>query len=207
MKKQNHAKTFAVTALSTVMITTTSTPSVSALVTRGHDAAHLHASALDATFVPAPADAPQILLAGSGGAVTEATTNAVVDIIRDANRECKGAGDAYAASCLAQDYKKAALRASNPDYYEARRTLKSAARKLDRLASANADRKAPKKRGKFGSYKAVKAEAVASVKRDAVKIVEETRTKLLRSTGNDLQKIHYKRIAQAVNSNKVIFRS
>lgn len=134
-------------------------------------------------------------------------TAAIIRPLNDATAECRSKGAEYAASCAAAAYKKAARAASRPDYRDARRELNNAAKKLERLVSRNVDRSAKKKKGKNGTYKAVKKEAVAKVNREALKIIQETQTKLLRSSGSGQRKVHYQKIAQAVGSTKVIFRS
>jgi len=150
---------------------------------------------------------PEVLLASSGEGVNSGTTSAVVGELGGATRECRSVGDTYAASCVARAFRKAASKATNPAYFDARRELRKAAKELDKLVAKNADKSAPKKKGKNGSYKAVKKESVAAVKKAAIKIITETETKLLRSSGNEIKKVHYKRIAQAVGSTKVLFRS
>ena len=155
--------------------------------------------------VPQPtltADEPLLLLAFGNSA-----TSAIVRPLQNGAAECRGVDAAYEASCAAAAFKRAARAASRPDYRDARRELNNAAKKLERLVSRNADRSAPKKKGRYGNYKAVKKAAIAKVRREAIKIIQETQTKLLRSSGSGTRKVHYQRIAQAVGSTKVIFRS
>ena len=135
-------------------------------------------------------------------------TNQVAKPLEGSPGECRAAGAAYEVSCLAAAFKKAAARTGGrPDYNDAEKALREAAKALENLAKANADPKAPRKRGRNGRYTAVKAGAVAAVKKEALKIVQETETKLLRSSGSGKRKVHYQRIAAAVGSTKVILRS
>lgn len=152
--------------------------------------------------VPNRLESEPVILAFSASA-----TSSIVRHLSGAVRECSALASEYAASCAAAAYKKAARSASRPDYRDARRHLNDAARKLDRLVAQNADPAKPPIRKGGNTYKAVKTSSVAKVNAAAVKIIAETETKLLRSSGSGQRKVHYQRIAQAVGSTKVIFRS
>jgi hypothetical protein len=145
----------------------------------------------------------ELIILAFGGAATSAVTRP----LNGAVAECRSVGAEYAASCAATAYKKAARAANKPDYRSARKELNNAAKKLERLVAKNEDKSAKKKKGKNGTYKAVKKAAVAKVNKEARKIISETETKLLRSSGSGTRKVHYQRIAKAVGSTKVIFRS
>lgn len=167
-------------------------------------------SGLQGSFLPIGrlATDPATLEALATVAFGVEVTNKVVQPLEGAAGDCRAAGAAYEASCLAAAFKKAATRTGGrPDYRDAEKALRAAARALDKLARANADPEAPRKRGRNGRYIAVKPDAVAAVRKEALRIVQETETKLLRSSGSGTRKVHYQRIAAAVGSTKVILRS
>ncbi len=138
---------------------------------------------------------------------SDSATSQITRVLKGATRECRALASEYRASCAAAAFKRAASAASRPDYRAARSALNKASRDLSRLVSRNADRSAPTIGSGRKKYKAVKKAAVRAVAKQAISIISETQTKLLRSSGSVKRKTHYKRIAQAVGSTKVIFRS
>ncbi|MCC2111316.1 MAG: hypothetical protein KDJ16_04715 [Hyphomicrobiales bacterium] len=142
-------------------------------------------------------------------AFSNANTGQAVAIIDSGKRECASAGAAYAADCLASVFESAAASlARHPDYDPVRKELLSASKKLKALVAENEDKEAPKIRKRGKRIRAVKKASVAAVNRKAQAIVTETATKLLRSAGNsEKRKVHYTKIAKAVESTKTILRS
>lgn len=203
MSKSNNPRKLLTPLVTGVFVAATVVPSNSAITEPEPSTSSLSGPGIVIDLGVSPsATEPEIRLAFGAAA-----TAAVERPLNGAIAECRGAGSAYAASCVAAAFKKAARAASKPDYRDARRELNKAAKKLEKLVSQNADKQAPKKKGKNGTYKAVKQAAIAAVKKEAIKIIQETETKLLRSSGSGARKVHYQRIAQAVGSTKVIFRS
>ena len=58
------------------------------------------------------------------------------------------------------------------------------------------------------TYRPIKKEAVEVVNQRVTKVVTESATRLIRSAGNSVtRKIHFQRVAKALNSTKVLMRS
>lgn len=160
---------------------------------------------LEALSAPAAIDEAAILRL----AFSNANTGQVVAVINGGKRACASAGAEYAADCLAGVFESAAAGlARRPDYDPVRKELLAASKKLKSLVSANEDKAAPKIRKRGKRVRAVKKSAVAKVNRQAKAIVTETATKLLRSVGNSAKrKVHFTKIARAVESTKSLLRS
>lgn len=102
------------------------------------------------------------------------------------------------------------------NYAEVRSILDDTSRKLNRLARSNRDRGRGSVRAsepESGTATArplvpVKTDAVAAVNTEAARILEEAQTVLLRSAeGDPIKAGQYSRIAEALDSNKVLLRS
>ncbi len=100
------------------------------------------------------------------------------------------------------------------DYDEVRAVIADTATQLGTLARQNRDRDRRRvTAGRPGSteqtsrpLRPVSAESLASVNAQAINILEEAKTKLLRSADSK-NRSQYTRIAQALDSNKVLLRS
>ncbi len=144
---------------------------------------------------------------GSAG-ITDNDTNLIVNNLFFGTDNCIFLPEEYRADCLGQQLKEASTVVRKSGYRDANRELNNASKKISRLVSRNEDKSARKIRRNGKTYRAVKKSAVAKVNRRTEKIVSETSTKLLRSAGNSaLKKVHYARIAKAVDSTKVLIRS
>lgn len=144
------------------------------------------------------------------------TTNEIVGSIDAAVEFCGSlSGNQYDVDCLGERLAASAEEIPlGTDYDEAREALQEASRSLSNLAAANRDGAAPlinartRTQSTARPLRPVRQEALAAVAREANAILEETRTVLLRSAEQSQDRaIHYQRIAQAVDSSKVLLRS
>ena len=146
-------------------------------------------------------------------------TRKVTRNIESVNDRCDEVPTRLKIDCIAQRYE---ILAQSPElsgeYDNVRKALKSAAKQLCEVAENASDPAAPKERltvERNGSTKAVgrPLTPVAAEKQEeafaaAIKIIEETETLLLRSAGTSKRRqVSYQRIAQAMDSNKVLLRS
>ncbi len=131
---------------------------------------------------------------------------------------CGGLGDtSYRVDCLAE--RLDAVSSDIPegtDYDEVRSVLQDTSAKLEQLAKSNQDRSksrinvASTAEGGGATTRplvAVDAGRLAMVNQQAEAILEEARTILLRSSGSKERQSQFTRIAQAIDSNKVLLRS
>lgn len=149
--------------------------------------------------------------------VTNSVTTAVVAQISTASAACEAVGTTYRTDCLAKELK--ALVKNLPaqgEYAAAREALATASDELAKLSRQNRDYSQPRlqitvpsdSETKRRPVAAVKQESVAETNAKALAILEDTTTVLLRSAeGNNDVALHYQRIAQALNSSKVLLRS
>ena len=149
--------------------------------------------------------------------VTNSVTTAVVAQISTASAACEAVGTTYRTDCLAKELK--ALVKNLPaqgEYAAAREALATASDELAKLSRQNRDYSQPRlqitvpsdSETKRRPVAAVKQETVAETNAKALAILEDTTTVLLRSAeGNSDVALHYQRIAQALNSSKVLLRS
>ncbi len=161
-----------------------------------------------------PADLP-----ADAEVLSNSNTNRVVRILTSGQAFCASlADDAYAIDCLAERMEAAA--AAMPDtgeYADARAALLQGAARLNALAVANADPALPRATARSAGAEGIRTsrplvpvrkDKLAEVAVQAQQIVEETETLLLRSAeASNARKVHYTRIAAAVDSNKVLLRS
>jgi|GEM_PF-4243684 len=136
-------------------------------------------------------------------------TRAIVLQLQRGTDRCNRLQVVYRLDCLGEAYAQAAGVAGNrPDYAAATSQLRKVSRQLKGIVRKNQDRNAEKAKLGNKSYRAVKRDALRSANQQATKIIEEAATQLLRSAGNSKKrKVHYTRIANAVNSTKKILRS
>jgi hypothetical protein len=150
---------------------------------------------------------------------SNALTASVVKAINSCNEFCgKLVQKEYVIDCLSERLRNAAkILPSTGDYAEAKIALENASRKLHDLARKNASKKLPRVRMKTKGKKpvttsrpliAVKTSSLKQTNQQAIAIVKEAETVLLRATeSSERRKVHYKRIATAVGSTKVLLRS
>lgn len=149
--------------------------------------------------------------------VTNSVTSAVVAQISISSAACEAVGSAYRTDCLAKELKALVQKLpAHGEYAAAREALATASAELASLSRQNRDNSQPRLRitvqadseTKRRPVSAVKPETVAETNAKALAILEDTTTVLLRSAeGNNDVALHYQRIAQALNSSKVLLRS
>ncbi|POF32344.1 hypothetical protein [Roseibium marinum] len=142
-------------------------------------------------------------------AFSDDVTQAIVNQIQRGAGECSRLEAVYRLDCLQRVFAQASGAAGRkPDYSAANGELRKLSKTLKGIVGKNQDRKAPKAKLGNKSYRAVSQAALREVNKLASKAIEEATTKLLRSAGNSKKrKVHYTRIANAVNSTKKILRS
>lgn len=145
---------------------------------------------------------------GGGGSagLSSATTRAVTRILKRDFAGCRRLEPVYRYDCYRVVYTQAAQQLNGrPAYAEAQKALQAVASSLDRTVRRNADASAPRVQRNFQTFTPIKPAALPRAKADFTKALDEAETVLLRSAeqGN----VHFARIAEAVNSNKVLLRS
>lgn len=162
-------------------------------------------------MLPAPVLAYGAGEGGKGGGASKtvlsnAVTNTVVRTLRREVDRCQRLPWRYRYDCYRRAYKISAGKiAGNPAYAEARAILIEVEESLAATVQRNVDVAAPRKRQGFQSYRAVKTSARETAKQEFTQALQEAETKLLRAAGNS--NTHYAKIAQALNSNKLLIRS
>lgn len=149
--------------------------------------------------------------------VTNSVTSAVVAQISISSAACEAVGSAYRTDCLAKELQALVKRLpAHGEYAAAHEALATASAELASLSRQNRDNSQPRLRitvqadseTKRRPVAAVKQETVAETNAKALAILEDTTTVLLRSAeGTSDVALHYQRIAQALNSSKVLLRS
>lgn len=146
---------------------------------------------------------------GGGGAsagLSARVTKQVTHILQRDFGGCRTLQPVHRYDCYRQTYKLAIDQiAGLPAYRPAQQALEGVETALEQIVARNADpAQRPGHKG-LRSYRAIKPAAVPQATRELSQALEEAETKLLRSAaaGNT----HFARIAQAVNSNKVLLRS
>lgn len=149
---------------------------------------------------------------GDGGGVgasyglSNAATKSVVKTLSRGTSRCRKQPAAYRYDCYRWVYRRAAnqLR-TNDAYSEAQQALEQVERSLEAVIAQNRDTTQPKRRRALETYTPVKPAAIPRVKRATIQALEKAETILLRSPADKQE--HYTRIAEAINSNKVLLRS
>jgi hypothetical protein len=145
---------------------------------------------------------------GSGGAVglSNAVTKSVVKSIKRGVARCQRVEKIYRFDCYRQTYKYAStLLFGRPSYAGALEALTSVEQALDQIMAREVDPHKPPVRQGFQQYRAIKPAAVPKATAALDRALSGAETLLLRSperTGT-----HYARIAEALDSNKVLLRS
>lgn len=143
---------------------------------------------------------------GSGAALSNAVTQKVVTVLTQGVQGCQKLDKVYRYDCYRQVYAQAARRLQRrPAYAPAREVLLEVEQRLARTVTRNLDPAAPQARAGLQRYRAIKASALPRAKADFVRALEQGETKLLRS--RDKGHEHFVKIAQALNTNKVLLRS
>lgn len=159
---------------------------------------------------------------GSGGGLmdtptpTDYLTRSIVKNINAASAECAAYDPVYRIDCLRQRLLDIARRIPKGKAYdEARQIVQRAAGRLGRIQAANLDAKAPRMRSRGNArmketktYTAVRKRNLERAMEAARQVIEEAQTQLLRASENSEKRAsHYRDIAAAVGSTKVLLRS
>lgn len=149
--------------------------------------------------------------------VSNAVTSSVVSQLSISSASCQAVGAAYRTDCLAKELQAMVKKLpARGEYAAAREALAKASADLASLSLQNRDNSQPRLRITVPSdsetirrpVAAVKQEAVAATNAKALAILDEATTVLLRSAeSSGGVAVHYQRIAQALNSSKVLLRS
>lgn len=143
---------------------------------------------------------------GASSGFTNATTKAVVKTLTRGGSRCARLPRVYQFDCYRWVYKRASDQLlGNPSYSEAQKAMAQVESALDAAVKQNRDTSQPVRRRALETYKPIKPAAVPRVTRQAEQAMTTAETTLLRSPSNKQE--HYARIAEAVNSNKVLLRS
>ncbi|MFT6458185.1 hypothetical protein [Pseudophaeobacter arcticus] len=163
----------------------------------------LFALAQSPTSVSAGGDA-----GGSGASygLSNTATRSVTKTLSRGGAQCRKQPPVYRYDCYRLVYRRAANQLQgNSAYSEAQQALELVERSLEAAVAQNRDSTQPKRRRALETYTPVKPAAIPRVKRAAIEALEQAETILLRSPANKQE--HYTRIAEAINSNKVLLRS
>ncbi|MBO0905805.1 hypothetical protein [Jiella sonneratiae] len=142
-------------------------------------------------------------------------TQAIVRRIEDGNRHCSELDPVYRIDCLRASYAWVAEEAAKlgPEYAEAAVILGELSSDLDRVVTENLDTEAPRARSprpairkKDTQYRAVKRENLAKANAEAVQAIDKA-VKALQRSATGRRAAAYQRIAEAVDSSKVLLRS
>ncbi|MCF6233998.1 MAG: hypothetical protein L3J36_13015 [Rhodobacteraceae bacterium] len=144
---------------------------------------------------------------GVGGAgLSNATTRTVVRALTRGVARCQRVERVYRFDCYRQTYQLAAsLLNGRPAYRDARKALESVEAALDKVMKRHVDPNVARKRQGLQTYSAIKPTAIPRATAEMELALNKAETVLLRAperTGK-----HYTRIAEAVDSNKLLLRS
>ncbi|MEX0281056.1 MAG: hypothetical protein AB3N13_07680 [Arenibacterium sp.] len=138
--------------------------------------------------------------------LSNALTKKVVRTLTRGADRCQRLDWFYRYDCYRSVYAVAANQLGNNDAYaNARAILLEVERSFEQTIARNEDKTAPRKRRGVEQFRAVKPGSRNAVNRDFAATLQRAETKLLRSPSNSGD--HFVRIAQAVNTNKVLIRS
>lgn len=144
---------------------------------------------------------------GAVAGLSNATTRKVVRILKREFNRCQTVKSVYRYDCYRQTYKLAGDQISgNPAYRPALQAIEVVEKELQTITRNNRDPSAPVKRKGVQTFTAIKPAAVPASKVQLNKALDEAETILLRSAADSGQ-VHFTKIAEAVNSNKVLLRS
>lgn len=143
---------------------------------------------------------------GSRAGLSSTITRSVTRALTRGAASCHRLPWIYRYDCYTDVYRDAAnLIAGNPAYKEAYAALAKVEKVLEQEVARNIDPKAPRVRRGVKTYQPIKKSSVPKVTKKTEIALQEAETTLLRSASD--KGTHYTRIADAVNSNKVLLRS
>ena len=139
-------------------------------------------------------------------AMSEAVTGNVMSQLEGGTATCGALDAVYQFDCYRQAYRAAGSKIKGrPDYRDAAKALKTVESTLNTIVRKNADRSQPSIRVGGRTYKAIKPEAIPAATSSFRSARTQAATVLLRS--DDVAALHYTRIADALNSDKVLIRT
>ena len=145
---------------------------------------------------------------GFANSFSYAKTNAIVADVGRANDICITLPTEYRADCLAQSLKSSASKINKKAYIPVKNEISTTAQSIEDIVTENLDEEAPVIKVGNNTYRPIKKEAVEVVNQRVAKVVTESATRLIRSAGNSItRKIHFQRVAKALDSTKVLMRS
>lgn len=137
--------------------------------------------------------------------VTKGTTNRVVRLLNRGFQGCQRLEWVYRYDCYRSTYSSAINQiARNRAYDDIREVLTEVEQSLTRTVTRNTDPGVRNKRRGVNVYRPIKPSALPRAKQEFTAALQRAETKLLRSASKGDR---YVRVAQALNTNKVLIRS
>ena len=141
-----------------------------------------------------------------GTGLSNATTNKIARTLTRGAAACQRLDKVYRYDCYRQTYQQAAQQMNGMRAYAgAQAIINEVTQSLERTIARNADPAAPRVRKGLQTYRAIQPAALPRAKADFITALEKAETRLLRSPEDS--RAHYARIAEAINTNKVLLRS
>ncbi|NRB20903.1 MAG: hypothetical protein HRU33_26055 [Rhodobacteraceae bacterium] len=141
-----------------------------------------------------------------GTGLQNRTTRHIVNILTNDFSRCRREKKIYRWDCYRKTYRFAVSQLNGRlSYSHAQDALRHVEQELDQIIAQYRDRTKPKKRRMLQSYAAIKPEAIPAARARTERAMEQAQTMLLRAPSHTQS--HYVRIADAINSNKVLLRS
>ncbi|MEL6523785.1 MAG: hypothetical protein AAFQ66_22605 [Pseudomonadota bacterium] len=147
-------------------------------------------------------------------------TNLIIRMIEDASDRCDRVINIYQIDCVRSEYSRISkLLPSSGAYSDVQEAMADAARDLERLVRATRDRdqrrarvRLPARptdpRNRNARLRPTSPQMLGRAQAQAAAIIDEARTQLIRAAANsDKRKTHFQKVAQAMNSSKVLLRS
>ncbi|OUS33195.1 hypothetical protein A9Q94_20025 [Rhodobacterales bacterium 56_14_T64] len=146
---------------------------------------------------------------GSGYVATglqDRTTRQIVKILTRDFARCRKEKKIYRWDCYRKTYRFAANQLNGKiSYSHAQDALEHVEEELDRIMAEYRDPTKPNRRRLTQTYAAIKPEAIPAARARTERAMDQAQTMLLRAPSHTQS--HYVRIADAINSNKVLLRS
>ncbi len=143
---------------------------------------------------------------GGSGKLKDSTTNRLVRLLERSIKLCQSLDTVYRYDCYRQKYGSAAGQlAGNTAYAVPLGALLDVQVALDRIVAQNTDPAVSTIRKKGDTFRAITPSSTAQAKETFRQALDEAATELLRS--GDRSGTHFARIAQALDSNKILLRA
>ena len=143
---------------------------------------------------------------GSNARLNNSTTNQVIRFLKDGARKCPFLQPIYRHDCYRYHFKRAADVLNNSLVYSlAHDELRNVETTLRHVVKNNSDPSVKPIRRGLRTYAPIKPAAIPQANAAAEQAMQRAETVLLRASGE--RQTHFARIADAVNSNKVLLRS